>query len=202
LLTEVDGPLSADARQEVEQIRASGQHLLELINDILEFSALETGQLRLARARVDLTALASEVVREAAVTLAGKPVRVGVQGDATVFAHADPKRTRQILTNLVGNAIKFTVQGEVNVRVVHDRNHVLVAVSDTGPGISAAERAVIFEEYKQAKEERRHKRGTGLGLAIARRLVLMHGGTIQVESELGRGSTFKVFLPLWREQAV
>jgi signal transduction histidine kinase len=155
----------------------------------------------LARARVDLTALAGEVVREAAVTLAGKPVRSGVQGDPAVFAHVDQKRTRQILTNLVGNAIKFTAQGEVNVLVVHDRNHALVAVSDTGPGISAAERAVIFEEYKQAKEERRHKRGTGLGLAIARRLVLMHGGTIQVESELGRGSTFKVFLPLWRDPA-
>jgi signal transduction histidine kinase len=197
LLTEVDGPLSADARQEVEQIRASGQHLLELINDILEFSALETGQLRLARGRVDLAALAAEVVREAAVTLAGKRVRIGVQGEASVFAHVDPKRTRQIFTNLVGNAIKFTVEGEVNVQVVRDRAHALVAVSDTGPGISAAERAVIFEEYKQAKEERRHKRGTGLGLAIARRLVLMHGGTIQVESELGRGSTFKVYLPLW-----
>src|SRR5262249_14467493 len=156
--------------------------LLELINDILEFSALETGQLRLTRQKVDLTSMAGEVVREAAVTLAGKPVRIGVRGEREVFAHVDPKRTRQILTNLVGNAIKFTAQAEVSVYVAHDRAHALVSVSDTGPGISAAERAVIFEEYKQAKEERRHKRGTGLGLAIARRLVLMHGGTIQVES--------------------
>jgi signal transduction histidine kinase len=198
LLTEVDGPLTPDGKQEVEQIRASGQHLLELINDILEFSALETGQLRLTRAKVDLVTLAADVVREAAVTLAGKPVRIGVQGEPHVFAHVDAKRTRQVLTNLVGNAAKFTAQGEVSVYVVHDRAHALIAVSDTGPGISAAERAVIFEEYKQAKEERRHKRGTGLGLAISRRLVLMHGGTIQVESELGRGSTFKVYLPLWK----
>ena len=73
-----------------------------------------------------------------------------------------------------------------------------MSVTDTGPGISAAERAVIFEEYKQAKDERAKKRGTGLGLAIARRLVLMHGGTIEVESELGRGSTFKVYLPIWK----
>jgi signal transduction histidine kinase len=198
LLTEVDGPLSPDARQEVEQIRASGQHLLELINDILEFSAIETGQLRLHRSKVDLSTLAQEVVREAAVVLFDKPVRLLVQGESNVLAQVDSKRVRQILTNLVGNAIKFTQAGEVVVHVQRERNYALLSVTDTGPGISPAERAVIFEEYKQAKEERRHKRGTGLGLAIARRLVLMHGGTIQVESELGRGSTFKVFLPLWR----
>ena len=198
LLTEVDGPLSPDARQEAQQIRGSGQHLLELINDILEFSALETGQLRLARGKVDLTALAGEIVREAAGVLTDKPVRISVQGDPVVLAHVDSKRTRQIITNLVGNAIKFTQAGEVVVRVTRERTHALVSVTDTGPGISAAERAVIFEEYKQAKDERAKKRGTGLGLAIARRLVLMHGGTIQVESELGRGSTFKVYLPMWK----
>ncbi len=198
LLTEVDGPLSPDALQEVQQIRGSGQHLLELINDILEFSALETGQLRLARGKVNLRTLCMEIVREAAGVLAGRPVRISVQGDAAVLAHVDPKRTRQILTNLVGNAVKFTQAGEVIVRVTRERTHALVSVTDTGPGISAAERAVIFEEYKQAKDERARKRGTGLGLAIARRLVLMHGGTIQVESEVGRGSTFKVYLPLWK----
>ena len=198
LLTEVDGPLSPDARQEVEQIRGSGQHLLELINDILEFSALETGQLRLTRAKVNLTSLCHEVVREAAGVLSGRPVRISIHGDPIVLAHVDPKRTRQVVTNLVGNAVKFTQVGEVIVRITRERTHALVSVSDTGPGISAAERAVIFEEYKQAKDERAKKRGTGLGLAIARRLVLMHGGTIQVESEVGRGSIFKVYLPLWK----
>jgi signal transduction histidine kinase len=127
-------------------------------------------------------------------------VRLSVEGEPGVIAHADPRRVRQILTNLVGNAIKFTSRGDVVVRVVRDRAHALASVIDTGPGISAAERAVIFEEYKQAKEERPRKRGTGLGLAIARRLVLMHGGTIQVESELGQGSTFKVYLPLWKAE--
>jgi signal transduction histidine kinase len=200
LLTEVDGPLSADAKQEVEQIRGSGQHLLELINDILEFSALETGQLKLSRGKVDMTALAEEVVREAAGVIGEKPVRVEVEGEPGILAHVDAKRVRQILTNLVGNAIKFTQQGSVTVRIEQDRQHVLASVVDTGPGISSAERAVIFEEYKQAKEERPHRRGTGLGLAIARRLVLMHGGAIHVESELGKGSTFKVYLPLWAEE--
>ena len=199
LMTEVDGPLSEAAREEVEQIHGSGQHLLDLINDILEFSALESGQLKLSRTRVDLTVLAAEVVREASGGLHGRPVELRVEGTPGVMAHVDPKRIRQVITNLVANAIKFTQRGEVVISVVRENRYVRLSVRDTGPGINAAERAVIFEEYKQTKEERRKRRGTGLGLAIARRLVLMHAGTIAVESELERGSTFKVLLPAWTE---
>jgi len=196
LMAEVDGPLTANAREEVEQIRGSGAHLLELINDILEFSALESGQLRLTRTRVDVTALAGEVVREVGGLLAQRPVQVRVLGEAGVIANADARRVRQILTNLVGNAVKFTQSGEVVIAVERQGSYAMISVRDTGPGISAAERAMVFEEYKQAADERKLRRGTGLGLAIARRLVLMHGGRIQVESELGQGSTFRVFLPL------
>jgi len=202
LATEVDGPLTPAAREEVEQIRGSGAHLLELINDILEFSALESGQLKLSRAKVDLSTLAGEVLRESQGLLSDKPnVRLRLDGESGVIADADARRVRQILTNLVGNAIKFTQAGHVVVTISKQGSYASVAVSDTGPGINAAERAMIFEEYKQASEERQRKRGTGLGLAIARRLVLMHGGTIHVESELGRGSTFRVLLPLWFDRA-
>jgi len=197
LMTEVDGPLSAEAREEVEQIRGSGKHLLDLINDILEYSALESGQLKLSRSRVDLAALAGEVVREAAGLVGAGHVAVRVEAHGGVYARADAKRVRQVLTNLVGNAIKFTQHGEVVVDVGREGRYARLSVRDTGPGIGAQERAVIFEEYKQAREERRRRRGTGLGLAISRRLVLMHGGSIQLDSELGRGSTFKVLLPAW-----
>jgi signal transduction histidine kinase len=197
LMTEVDGPLTPAAKEEVEQIRGSGAHLLELINDILEFSALESGQLRLTRGKVDLFLVANDVVREAAGVLAGRPVRLSVVGEPGVFANADSRRVRQILQNLVGNAIKFTQQGEVTVTVLGEGSRARVSVRDTGPGISPTERAMIFEEYRQAGDERTMRRGTGLGLAITRRLVLMHGGMIQVESDLGRGSTFEVTLPLW-----
>lgn len=197
LMTDVDGPLSAEAREEVEQIGGSGKHLLDLINDILELSALESGQLRLTRSRVDLAAVARDVVREAAGLVGQRPVAVRMQGDAGIYARADAKRVRQVLTNLVGNAIKFTQRGEVVVDVGHDGRFARLSVSDTGPGISPQERAVIFEEYKQTKEERARRRGTGLGLAITRRLVLMHRGRISVASELGHGSTFEVLLPMW-----
>ncbi|WP_394826257.1 sensor histidine kinase [Pendulispora albinea] len=196
LVQGVDGPLSPDALEEVEQIRASGAHLLELINDILEFSALESGQLRLSRDPVDLVLLASEVLREAAGILQGRPIVVGREGASRLVIEADPKRVRQILTNLVANAIKFTQKGEVVVGVALQGAYAKVSVRDTGPGIGDTERALIFEDYRQAGDEHRRKRGTGLGLAIARRLVLLHGGAIYVESQLGRGSTFNVLLPL------
>jgi signal transduction histidine kinase len=199
LMTEVDGPLSDEAREEVEQIRGSGKHLLDLINDILELSALESGQLRLTRTRVDLGAVAREVVREAGGLVAARLVGVRVEAEAGVYARADAKRVRQVLTNLVGNAIKFTPRGEVVVEVGREGRYARLSVRDTGPGISPQERAVIFEEYKQTQEERARRRGTGLGLAITRRLVLMHRGSIRVESELGQGSTFHVLLPTWIE---
>ncbi len=199
LATEVDGPLTMEAREEVDQIRGSGKHLLDLINDILELSALESGQLRLSLGSVDLGAIAWDVVREAAGVVGARPVAVRIEGEAGVYAHADPKRVRQILTNLVGNAIKFTQRGEVVVQVAREGRFARVAVRDTGPGISAKERSMIFLEYKQAQEERARRRGTGLGLAITRRLVQMHGGSIDVDTQVGEGSTFTVFLPVWTE---
>jgi len=201
LMTEVDGPLTAEAREEVEQIRGSGKHLADLIADILEYSALESGQLKLSRSRVDLAAVAWEVVREAAGLVGERPVAVRIEGDTNVFAKIDQKRVRQVLTNLVGNAIKFTQRGEVVVDVGREGRWARVRVRDTGPGISPQERAVIFQEYKQTQEERTRRRGTGLGLAIARRLVLMHGGKIEVESQVGKGSTFEVLLPAWSESS-
>ena len=202
LLAEVDGPLTAEQREEVEQIRDSGQHLLELISDILEFSALETGQLKLSKSPTDLTALAHEVTREQAVRLkdktGGAPRR---RARRVIMGDVDARRIRQVITNLVGNAIKFTQKGEIVVKV--DRGAALRprSVSSTpGRASTATSAPIIFEEYKQAHGERAHKRGTGLGLAIARRLVLLHSGTIQLESELGRGSTFHVYLPLWKRQ--
>jgi signal transduction histidine kinase len=201
LVAEVDGPLSSAAKEEMEQIRASGKHLLDLINDILELSALESGQLRLSVGRVDLWAASWNVVREAAGLVGSRPVTLRVEGQAGVEARADAKRVRQILTNLVGNAIKFTQRGEVVIDIGRDGDFARVSVRDTGPGISSQERASIFEEYKQTKAERARRRGTGLGLAITRRLVTMHGGSIHLDSEVGRGSTFTVLLPTWVEDA-
>jgi signal transduction histidine kinase len=196
LMEEVDGPLSPTAREEVEQIRGSGAHLAALINDILEFSALESGQLKLTLRTVNIAAVAREVVREASVLVGDKSVALRVEGEHQVLARVDARRVRQILSNLVANATKFTQRGEIIVRVFLSAPFAVLQVVDTGPGIPPEERALIFLEYKQASGERLKRRGTGLGLAIARRLVMLHHGSIFVDSEPGRGAVFTVRLPI------
>ena len=197
LLDEVDGPLPPAAREEVEQIRASGAHLSDLVRDILEFSAIDSGRIQIRAERVQLARVASELVREAQAELRGRPVEVRLDADDAAYAWADPKRVRQIVGNLLGNAVKFTQRGSIEVKVEARGREVAVAVKDTGPGIGPAERQAIFEEYKQGEAARR--RGTGLGLAIARRLALLQAGRVELVSELGRGSTFTVLLPAPRD---
>ncbi|WP_437732224.1 sensor histidine kinase [Sorangium sp. So ce1335] len=197
LESEVDGPLSQDAREALSVIRQSGEHLRTLIDDILDLSALETGKLQLSRRAVNLRVLVDQVMREASAAARDKPVELRVTGDHGLLAHADPRRVRQILTNLVSNAVKFTARGSVTVHIAGRGRYAAITVQDTGPGIPPEETTAVFEEYRQTGDVRSRRAGTGLGLSIAKRLVLMHGGTIQLESELGRGSTFTITLPIW-----
>jgi signal transduction histidine kinase len=195
LLAEVDGPLSDEARDNLTVLRRSADHLRALIDDILDLSALESGELRLDTSTLDVFVIAAEVAREARVTAQDKPLDVLMSGRPAI-ALADARRVRQILGNLVGNAVKFTREGKVEIHVDLDGDFVVVSVSDTGPGIPPEQRAAIFEEYWQAPASRQSRTGAGLGLAITRRLVRMHGGTISVESETGQGSSFTVRLPI------
>lgn len=197
LESESDGPLSPDAHESLAMIRTSGEHLKALIDDILDLSAAETGQLRLSRAIVDVRALAEAVVREARATTGARPVELVVDGAGPAFAWADGRRVRQVLTNLVTNALKATAEGEVRVHVAADpaNSEVCVVVSDTGRGIAQAALRAIFEPYRQAGEASTRLGGVGLGLAITRQLVLLHGGTIAAVSQVGRGSVFTVRLP-------
>ncbi|MDQ2646301.1 MAG: HAMP domain-containing histidine kinase [Myxococcota bacterium] len=194
LLSEVDGPLTEDARENLDQVRNSGGHLRALIDDILDLSALESGELRLDCRTVDVYPIAVEVVREAEVTASSKSLDIHLAGgSATAFA--DPRRVRQIIGNLVGNAVKFTDKGSVHVRVDPRDGGASISVIDTGPGIAPSEHEAIFQEYWQSRDARRRRVGTGLGLAITRRLVQMHRGFIDLQSQLGKGSMFRVVLP-------
>ncbi len=194
LLSEVDGPLSASNRENLLVVRASGRHLASLVDDILVLSAMESGELRLTRGDVDVLGVAEEVVREAEMAAQGKPVVVQLEG-RSVTAWADRRRVRQIVGNVVGNAVKFTQEGCVRVRVAETQTEAVIEVHDTGPGIAPEEQATVFEEYRQAGDEQAQRFGTGLGLAITRRLVEMHGGRVHLESELGAGSRFRITLP-------
>ena len=195
LIKGVDGPLTEDQREEVQQIRDSGSHLNDLIEDILDLSAIESGQLKLHPAIVDLRSVAQDVVRELSVVAAKSQLKLRLHDGPPVNVWADKRRVRQIVSNVIGNAVKFTQVGEVVVRVTERGAYGVCEVRDTGPGIRESERQIIFEEYRQAGAERARHRGTGLGLAIARRLATMQGGSIDLDSEVGRGSTFTVQLP-------
>ena len=196
LLAEVDGPLSHEAHENLTIVHTSGRHLAALIDDILDLSAMESGQLRLTRTHVNVFDVAQTVVKEIQVTAKAKGLELSLAGEHAP-AWADQRRLRQILNNVIGNAVKFTQQGSVKVHVSrrgHDAAQIIVA--DTGPGIAPSEQVAIFEEYRQAGEQRWRRAGTGLGLAISRRLVAMHGGVIRLESTLGQGSTFMLLMPV------
>jgi signal transduction histidine kinase len=194
LLSEVDGPLSDEARENLTIVRTSGGHLRALINDILDLSALESGELRLECRVIDILPVAAEVVRECEVTAHAKGIEIEIVGKPAT-AYADARRVRQIIGNIVGNAVKFTERGNVRVRVDPRDGGVAVSIADTGPGIAPEEREAIYQEYFQSPDAERRRVGTGLGLAITRRLVQMHRGFIDLRSELGKGSMFTVVLP-------
>lgn len=195
LLSEADGPLTPSAREDLDAIRSSGEHLRSLIDDILDLSAMETGNLRLERRSIDLYGISEQVVREAQPLVVGRKIQLRLKGKPGTMVWADPRRVRQILANLVGNAVKFTVEGEVCVRVLPGEGVAIAEVQDTGPGIPDSELGSIFLEYRQAGDASSRRKGTGLGLAIARRLVRAHEGQIELKSEVGKGSTFLVSLP-------
>ncbi len=195
LESEDDGPLSTDAKEALGMIRTSGEHLKSLIDDILDLSAMETGQLRLTRQVVNVHALAEESVRQGRATVMDRPVRLEVDGVRNAFAWADPQRLRQVLGNLVSNALKATTEGVVRLTVDTGNTMVIVRVADSGRGIAPEVLQAIFEPYKQAGDAAARSKGAGLGLAITHQLVLLHGGTVDAQSEPGRGSVFTVTFP-------
>jgi len=179
-------------------VEASGRHLLGLINDVLDLSKIEAGQVTLSLGDYSMRQVVHTVAQSVESLAADKRLVLDVDVPADLpVARGDERRLTQVLLNLVGNALKFTDAGRVSVAVTTEDDDFLVSVSDTGPGIAAADQERIFEEFQQAEASAtRAKGGTGLGLAIARRIALAHGGEITVQSVLGRGTTLRLALPL------
>jgi signal transduction histidine kinase len=198
ILDKVYGDTSEKMRGVLERIESNGRHLLGLINDVLDLSKIEAGQLVLALADYSLKNVAHTVF--SAVEPLAKEKRLAFKVDVEPDlppGYGDERRLTQVLLNLVGNAIKFTDSGEVAIKASQKNGAFNIAVCDTGPGISQADQARLFQEFQQADNSiTRKKGGTGLGLAISKRIVEMHGGKIWVDSTVGRGSTFSITLPL------
>jgi len=187
--------LGPEQREFAESVRRSAEGLLTIVNDILDFSKIEAGKLALAVSDFDLVTVAEDAAFVPAPTAAAKGLDVACVIPADVPRHlrGDPGRVRQVLINLLGNAVEFTEKGEVVLRITHrvdadGRIAIRFAVSDTGIGVPADHIGFLFEEFSQIDgSTTQRQRGTGLGLAICKRLAEMMGGQIGAESELGRG---------------
>ncbi len=207
--------LHPETQRQLSLVEGSGEHLVRVINDVLDFSRLEAGRLPIHNQAFDLGALLNEVVDTSQVLAQDKGLSLslrhgarqqpsaGHHAEAPAFASfvmGDPVRLRQVLHNLIGNAIKFTAHGGVTLRVAaadHPAERLLLSVEDTGVGIPQAEQASIFEAFQQAQStHQRRLGGTGLGLTISRELCRAMGGELSLHSKPGEGSTFVISLPL------
>ena len=198
ILDGIYGEVSEKARATLQRIQSNGRHLLGLINDVLDLSKIEAGQLTLSLDDYLIQDIVHTVYGAVEPLATSKNLRLKVELPKDLpMAHGDERRLIQVLLNLVGNAVKFTDTGEVAIRASTADGSYTVAVHDTGPGIAEKDQARIFEEFQQADLSiTKQKSGSGLGLAIAKRIIEMHGGRIWVESELGHGSTFAFTVPV------
>ncbi|MDZ4180871.1 MAG: ATP-binding protein, partial [Coriobacteriia bacterium] len=188
------GPLSEEQNLQVKMINRSGRQLLELIDDILDLAKVEAGTIELHIEKFDPAELVTQVVDTIAPLAAHRSLSLEVCGDGYIGPlESDPGKVRQILLNLVGNAIKFTGEGGVTIGVTARDDHVQFAVTDTGPGIPAEEHTRIFEPFTQLDSI---ESGTGLGLTISRQYANLLQGELTLETEVDRGSTFTLTLPL------
>lgn len=198
LLDGVPGPVNAEQRRELEVVRESAAHLLKLVTSILDAARLEAGRMRVHLDWMDVGGAVASVL----ATLRVAAVQKGIALSAAVpepapLVYSDEAKVVQILLNLVGNAVKFTAHGRVDVLVSTGDNHVEIVVQDTGPGIADEDLPLLFEPFRQLEQsKRRHHEGTGLGLYMCRKLAAMLGATLDVRSTIGVGTTFVLRLPL------
>jgi signal transduction histidine kinase len=192
------GPLPTTAAEVLERIQVNGRHLLGLINDVLDLSKIEAGQLTLALEDYSVENIVQSVVSATGSLASTKGLEIKINvAEQLPLGRGDERRLTQVLLNLVSNAIKFTDTGSIDVGVKAANGEFNIAVRDTGPGIAPEDQQKIFDEFQQVdNSSTRKKGGTGLGLSISRRLVEMHGGHIDLDSAVGVGSTFKVVIPV------
>jgi signal transduction histidine kinase/CheY-like chemotaxis protein len=210
ILKGIDGPINDTQEQDITAIYNSGLHLLSMINEILDLSKIEAGKMELQIDEVEIGNVVKSAVNTASGLIKGKPVQLVTQVEPDLpIIKGDEMRLNQILTNLLGNAVKFTEKGSITIKA--DLNHtednseeILITVEDTGIGIAPEDQGKLFQRFSQVDDSpTRRTGGTGLGLSIARSLVELHGGRIGLlRSETNLGSTFFFTIPVIREPAV
>ena len=198
LYWELEGPINEQQKTDLKMIKESGLDLLNLINNVLDYSRIELGETELTLESIDIPLLVESMVSQLSTMATENNLKLyhDLPKELPPLV-ADEGKLRQILRNLIMNAIKFTDTGEIVLRVRYDDKKIIFSVQDTGIGISKEDQAVIFEKFKQAGEANTHRfGGSGLGLSLVKDLVKLHGGEIWVDSEIGKGSTFSFLIPV------
>jgi len=200
LLQELAGPLNEEQKKQLTMVSDSSEHLLALINDVLDLSKIEAGQLKIANEPFAIRPVLDKVVRTVRPMAEAKHLALELDVATGVGeVRADSRRVEQVLLNLLSNSIKFTEQGYIRIACVLQGGEVMISISDTGIGIKKEDLEKLFRPFTQVETGlTRQYEGTGLGLSISKRLVTLMGGTITVESEWGRGSTFSFTIPVER----
>lgn len=198
------GPVNDQQKEFLSEVVGSGVHLLNLINDVLDMSKIEAGSLNLfIEDDISVNSLLTSTISTGRSLLKDKPVRLEkVIDDNLPLIRADRQRILQILLNIMSNACKFTDHGEIKVSASRKDDAIVISVADTGSGIAPEDEATVFEAFKQTKTGLRQGGGTGLGMPIAKNLTEAHGGRLWLESEVGKGTTFYVSLPIKFEALV
>lgn len=205
ILKGIDGPITEQQQQDLSAIYNSGQHLLGLINNILDLSKIEAGKMELTLEELNVADAIASVISTSTGLVRDKPIKLVQQIESGLpTARADPMRLRQVLLNLISNAAKFTEEGSITVSAsLHTPStgipEIMVSVTDTGPGIALEDQKKLFQAFSQVDSSATRKTGgTGLGLSICKRLVELHGGKISVHSAPAKGSTFYFTIPLFK----
>jgi signal transduction histidine kinase len=199
LIERMFGEVNPKQEEYLQDILSSGKHLLSLINDILDLSKIEAGRMELEAQPFDLPSALDNALTLIKERAARNSIALDVHVDPRIGEIlADERKIKQVLLNLLSNAVKFTPEGgKITMSAVMNGTSVEISVADTGIGIAAEDQEKVFEEFRQVGDDYARKReGTGLGLALARRLVELHGGTLSLQSELGKGSTFTFTIPV------
>lgn len=192
------GAVNEEQKDILSKVESRSKHLLNLINDVLDISKIESGSLELfIEPDVKVNEIVASAVETAQSLLQGKPITIQCEIEPGLpVLTGDVQRIQQIVLNLLSNACKFTEEGEIRVCAYTKDNAIIISIADPGPGIAPENHELIFEAFRQTKDGLRKREGTGLGLPISRRLAEAHGGRVWVESALGHGATFYVALPL------
>lgn len=196
ILQGMSGEINNEQRKQLTLVKNSANHLLALINDIIDISKVEAGKAELVIEEFDLIALVEEVRDSFNVAAAEKGFKVSLKIPETLVIKSDERRTKQVIVNLVGNAVKFTDEGEIEINVIKKDRMMELSVKDTGIGIREEDMGKLFKAFSQITTRGRLEEGTGLGLYLSKKIANLLGGDIRAESEFGKGSVFTLILPL------